>query len=130
MTLTDVYCLYNRARGSNLISPEDLIAAVACMKDLHLGMSEREFPSGVKVIQDDQFDDKVVSSKLKDMAEKQPNGLTSMEAGRLLKISALLAHEQLLAAEQMGYLARDETLESTRFFSNKFHEWSEALLVT
>ena len=25
MTLPDVYCLFNRARGSELISPEDLI---------------------------------------------------------------------------------------------------------
>jgi ESCRT-II complex subunit VPS36 len=27
MTLPDVYCLFNRARGSELVSPEDLIKA-------------------------------------------------------------------------------------------------------
>jgi hypothetical protein len=29
MPLTDVYCLFNRARGSELVSPDDLLAAVA-----------------------------------------------------------------------------------------------------
>ena len=29
MTLTDVYCLYNRARGTDLISPDDLLQAAS-----------------------------------------------------------------------------------------------------
>ena len=45
MTLTDVYCLYNRARGTNLISPEDLLQAVDRLDDLRLGLSARTFPS-------------------------------------------------------------------------------------
>lgn len=28
MTLPDVYCLFNRARGAELVSPDDLLAAV------------------------------------------------------------------------------------------------------
>ena len=46
MTLTDVYCLFNRARGTNMISPEDLLRALDLMGELRLGMSKRAFASG------------------------------------------------------------------------------------
>jgi hypothetical protein len=32
MTLTDVYCLFNRARGTELISPDDLFVSVSSPK--------------------------------------------------------------------------------------------------
>ena len=127
LTLTDVYCLYNRARGSNLISPDDLLKAVDCMKSLNLGMSKRVFPSGVIVVQEDSFDDDVMATKLRELAEEQlslNSGLTAMEVSRTLHISALLAYEQLLQSEKLGYLCRDETLETTRFYPNLFEEFA------
>ena len=131
LTLTDVYCIYNRARGTNLISPEDLLDAVGCMKRLRLGMSERTFPSGVKVVQDDAFSDTKMAVRLKELAEEQltlgVQGLTAMEASRALHVSALLAHEQLLESEKLGYLCRDETLETTRFFPNLFEDYLTAI---
>lgn len=46
MLLTDVYCMYNRARGTQLISPEDLLAALALFPQLAVGMRVRIFNSG------------------------------------------------------------------------------------
>lgn len=134
MTLTDVYCLFNRARGTNMISPEDLIKALDLMKELNLGISKRSFKSGVVVIQDDEFDDEIMAKKLSELASssmKPSNqndivtksligGITAMDVCRSLKISALLANEQLLSAEQMGFLCRDSTIEGVRFFPNLF----------
>ncbi|KAL7542034.1 hypothetical protein ACHAXR_011467 [Thalassiosira sp. AJA248-18] len=138
MTLTDVYCLFNRARGTNMISPEDLIKALDLMKELKLGISKRSFSSGVIVIQDDAFDDEVMAEKLAKLAsssiihQSQNNthssgitqssigGITVMDVCRALKTSALLANEQLLSAEQMGWLCRDSTIEGVRFFPNLF----------
>lgn len=37
VSLTDLYCLYNRARGMELVSPNDLLEAVMLMESLHLG---------------------------------------------------------------------------------------------
>ena len=129
MTLTDVYCLFNRARGANMISPEDLITAVGQMEKIGLGMKVREFDngSGVSVLQETRFDDSVMVKKLRDYIDGTKEGrivvgLTAMEAGRILKISPLLAKEQLLSAEQNGLLCRDVTLEGTRFFCNIFME--------
>jgi ESCRT-II complex subunit VPS36 len=49
LTLTDAYCLYNRARGTDLISPEDLLQAATMLRPLRLGLHLDSFPSGVKV---------------------------------------------------------------------------------
>lgn len=139
MTLTDVYCLFNRARGTNMISPEDLLKALDLMKELNLGVSKRSFSSGVVVIQDDEFDDEIMAKKLADLASSSMNrtsqgdaissglagslsigGITVMDVCRALKTSPLLANEQLLSAEQMGWLCRDSTIEGVRFFPNLF----------
>jgi len=140
MTLTDVYCLFNRARGTNLISPEDLLKALDLMKELGLGMSKRSFKSGVLVVQDDAFDDEVMAKKLANLAsssikqkvDTQPalglagttltdvGGITVIDVSRTLKMPALLANEQLQSAEQMGWLCRDETIEGIRYFPNLF----------
>jgi ESCRT-II complex subunit VPS36 len=135
MTLTDVYCLYNRARASNLISPEDLLQAVSYMPVLHLGMSQRHFPSGLTVLQDDAVDDEKSAALLVAACAEHDNtdsthtqsGITADQAAKYLKLSAVLAHEQLLAAEVAGALVRDETLDSLRFFPNRFQEFVDAL---
>jgi len=141
---------YNRARGANMISPDDLIEALGKMELLGLGMKLREFEgSGVKVLQETGFDDSVMAKKLIDHMESKEGGrnvdggvvqdfvnfltgeveikiaknyvgLTALEAARVLKISPLLANEQLLSAEQNGYLCRDVTMEGTRFYKNLF----------
>lgn len=49
LTLTDAYCLYNRARGTDLVSPEDLLQAATLLRPLRLGLHLDMFPSGVKV---------------------------------------------------------------------------------
>lgn len=122
MTLTDVYCLYNRARGTNLISPEDLLQAVDQMQVLSLGLSHYQFPSGLRVLQDASLNDDQIADRLVQIASK---GITCQEASHLLHVSVLLAQEQLTAAERHGALVRDETTESIRFFPNRFTEWSE-----
>ena len=123
MTLTDVYCLFNRARGTNLISPDDLMMSLEWMPKLGLGMKKREFESGVVVVQDDSFDDVKMADKLLQIADtKEEDGVTALDVSRLLKINAMLANEQLLEAEKLGRLCRDVTLEGTRFYRNRFVE--------
>lgn len=123
MTLTDVYCLFNRARGTNLVSPDDLLRVLPLLSSLGLGMSSREFAgSGVRVLQDDRFDDDAVARRLRQAAEAQPDtGLTALDASRVCGIpSVLVVAEHLHVAEKAAVLCRDTTVEGTRYFPNLF----------
>jgi ESCRT-II complex subunit VPS36 len=118
MSLTDVYCLFNRARGTNLISPEDLRQACEVLGDLKLGLSQRTFASGVIVIQLDNRLGLQNSTTSESLLKLCPT--TALEASHVLKMSPLLAVEQLEEAERLGLLCRDVTLETVRFYPNKF----------
>lgn len=52
LALVDLYCMYNRARGTDLISPDDLLIACQTMTARTDGkVILRTFASGVKVVQ-------------------------------------------------------------------------------
>nr|CAG4643352.1 EOG090X09MN [Ilyocryptus agilis] len=51
MALSDAYCRVNRARGLDLLSPEDFMQACHEMKDLNCPIILRRFESGVYVLQ-------------------------------------------------------------------------------
>ena len=51
MALPDAYCRINRARGLELLSPEDFFQACRQMKVLNLPIKLRKFESGVHVLQ-------------------------------------------------------------------------------
>lgn len=128
MTLTDVYCLFNRARGSNLLSPEDFRAAAEECKRLQLGISVVTLPSGLVVLQDDQQADPACLQErlqllLSQQLDNNATSLTALDVSRHWRISAVLALEQLKVVEQCGYWVRDETLESLRFYPNRFGEF-------
>ena len=60
LPLPDVFCLFNRARGSELISPEDLLKACQLWAKLRVPLQFRIFESGVTVVQSlDRSDDEV-----------------------------------------------------------------------
>ncbi|KAJ8873603.1 hypothetical protein PR048_024421 [Dryococelus australis] len=51
MALTDVYCRVNRARGLELLSPEDLLGACRMLERARLPVRFHQFDSGVMVLQ-------------------------------------------------------------------------------
>lgn len=57
MVLTDVYCRVNRARGLELVSPEDLLNACRQLAPLGLPIVLRTFDSGVMVLQSQTHND-------------------------------------------------------------------------
>ena len=50
MSLTDVYCRINRARGIELISPDDLVEAVKLTNIHNLPLIYRTYDTGLKVL--------------------------------------------------------------------------------
>lgn len=55
MTLSDIYCMFNRARGVELISPDDLYQAARLQTQLKLGYHLRKFQGGLIVLQAGAF---------------------------------------------------------------------------
>lgn len=62
--LADVYCAYNRARGLDVVSPEDLLAACALLPRLRLGVATRELAGGLTVLALDSLSDAAVLARL------------------------------------------------------------------
>ena len=60
MAMADVYCLFNRARGSELVSPDDLLQAVNCFPQVHAPLRLKQFSTGVLVVQSDSHSTKQV----------------------------------------------------------------------
>lgn len=119
MTLTDVYCRVNRARGMELLSPEDLLNACEMFEFLRLPVRLRVFDSGVMVIQSkDHSEDKVIKSTAALVEEK--SSLTAEELAQQIGLSVILAKERLLLTEKVGGVCRDDTVEGLRFFPNLF----------
>lgn len=60
MSMADVYCRVNRARGLELLSPEDLMTACRLMSSLQLGLCLRTFDSGATVLQLSDHNDSMI----------------------------------------------------------------------
>lgn len=116
MSLADAYCRVNRARGLELLSPEDLLNAC---KVLSGPVKMRQFPSGAMVLQLESHDEAAVLVATTEIVEEKES-MTVEELARILSISMILAQERLLIAERAGNLCRDESLEGLRFYPNLF----------
>ncbi|XP_017467783.1 PREDICTED: vacuolar protein-sorting-associated protein 36 [Rhagoletis zephyria] len=114
MSLADVYCRVNRARGLELLSPEDLLHAC---EQLNGPIKLRKFPSGAMVLQLESQDDELVAADTLEKV-KEATSLAVEELAKQMGISLLLAKERLLAAERLGKVCRDESLEGLRFYPN------------
>lgn len=119
MALTEVYCLVNRARGMELLSPEDLVNACKMFESMKLPLRLRVFDSGVMVVQlQSHSEEEMIASALDSVTDK--GSLTAEEFARLLGLSVLLSKERLLLAEKVGHLCRDDSVEGLRFYPNRF----------
>ncbi|XP_076070474.1 vacuolar protein-sorting-associated protein 36-like [Mytilus galloprovincialis] len=119
MTLTDVYCRVNRARGMELLSPEDLINACEMLEILRLPLRLKTFDSGVMVLQLQSHDEEqIIKDTTKTVEEHQ--SMTSEELSQNAGISVILAKERLLLTEKVGGVCRDESVEGLRFYPNLF----------
>lgn len=117
MSLTEVYCRVNRARGLELLSPEDLLNACKLLNNGLLVM--RQFPSGAIVLQLESHSDEVVAEETAQQVEESKS-LSSEELARILGISLILALERLFTSERAGKICRDESMEGLRFYPNLF----------
>ncbi|GAB6033260.1 Vacuolar protein-sorting-associated protein 36 [Chamberlinius hualienensis] len=126
MVLTDVYCRFNRARGLELISPEDLIHACKALEQMKLSVCFRIFDSGVMALQlASQKEEKIMAESIHMLEDKK--SLTAEEFAQLIGIPVVLAKERLLLIEKNGGACRDDSVEGLRFYPNLFLTFKEAV---
>lgn len=118
MTLTEAFCRINRARGLELLSPEDVLNAC---KMLNGPIKLRQFPSGAMVLQLESHDDAAVAEEIY-LTIVESDSLSVEELATLKNISILLSKEKLLTSERAGKICRDESIGGLRFYPNLFNE--------
>ncbi|XP_016538331.2 vacuolar protein sorting-associated protein 36 [Capsicum annuum] len=125
INLIDIYCLFNRARGTELISPDDLLRACSLWEKCDVPVMLRKFDSGVMVIQSKNHSDDEVFTRIRSMVttpDALRAGVTASDAAMTLGIAPAMAKEHLLSAEGRGLLCRDVSPDGFRFFVNLLQE--------
>ncbi|KAL6769707.1 VPS36 [Auxenochlorella protothecoides x Auxenochlorella symbiontica] len=127
LPLPEVYCLYCRVRGSELISPDDLLHALECLPHVQAPMQLRDFTSGLRVVQAASFSDDRLCQRILDILggegpAGQPlgQGLSVEDAAVILGTPRALAAEQLELAEGRGLLCRDDAGHGSVVFYRNF----------
>ena len=135
ITLTDAFVRVNRARGLELVSPDDILMAAKSLKETSLPMRLHTFQSGVLVLMTSNHSEEEIRQDLMNQVEsivilcsssyclpqvESLGSLTAEELSRLQGLSVILATERLLSAETEGLLCRDYSVEGLRFYQNRF----------
>ncbi|KAG8484735.1 hypothetical protein CXB51_023905 [Gossypium anomalum] len=105
INLIDAYCLFNRARGTELISPDDMLQACSLWEKFDVPVMLRKFDSGVMVIQNKSHSDEEVFARIKSLVTKPEalrTGMSPTDAAMTLGIAPAMAKEHLLTAESKG----------------------------
>ena len=116
IALADFYCLYNRARGTALISPGDLVSAC---QNLNGDVILKKLNSGLLVLQSKAYSSAQLADRINQAFEDPMTSfITASDLSKKESISVQLATELLQSAEQTGRLARDSSSSGLRFYCN------------
>eukprot|EP01086_Lenisia_limosa_P000837 TRINITY_DN11462_c0_g1_i1.p1 TRINITY_DN11462_c0_g1~~TRINITY_DN11462_c0_g1_i1.p1 ORF type:complete len:214 (-),score=45.07 TRINITY_DN11462_c0_g1_i1:25-666(-) len=119
LSLTDVFCIYNRARGTEMVSPEDLQKAAQRLEPLGLSCKLKNYESGLKAITLVDKSEELAAEGIADVVHEQgPQSPYTLALAMSLAIP--LAQELLRASEQSGLLCRDESPNGVIYHDNFF----------
>ncbi|CAZ84428.1 unnamed protein product [Tuber melanosporum] len=124
ITLVDLWAIYNRARGIELISPSDLEKAAGLFEKLKLPVRVRRFRSGLLVVQESRSSDAETVKRIMEWiaGPRWGWGVTAAQAAEKFGWSIGVAAEELEMAEERGALCREVGVEGVRFWRNWFVE--------
>ena len=119
LPILDAYCLYNRSRGGNSISPIEMNQACELFESLQLPIKIRMLGSGTKAL---QLGAQAIEELTRRIVNKlkEHEHLSAKETSEIFKISSIIALECLLIAEKNGSLCRDQGLQGLHFYPNLF----------
>ncbi|CAG9466824.1 unnamed protein product [Pedinophyceae sp. YPF-701] len=131
--LTEAWYYFNRARGQEMVSPQDMKDAFRAMAKLNLDARLVRFEGGVLMVEGGGVTHGALSERAANMAldawagrEGKPRGVGAPAVAAALSVGQEVARRLLEHAEAQGLLCRDDGLEGTTYFANIFPEVGEA----
>jgi ESCRT-II complex subunit VPS36 len=127
MQLVEIYCAFNRARGTELITPDELLKACQLFRTFQLPLRLAKFESGVLVVQLIETDrDKkggALQQKIVQLLERNNShsstewtSTTATAVSVELKIGLFVAQAELVAAEKNAVVVRDVHYDGTQWY--------------
>ena len=129
MPLTDVWYFFNRARGGDMVSPDDLAAACRVLGAVTGGaLSTSKVGSGAVVVHTAEASPASIRARLVELGGAGGDGpgggggpISPPHAAEVLGVPVALVSDILKEAEREGAVARDEGGgEGTVFYANHF----------
>ena len=124
--LIDLYCMYNRARGTDLISPDDLLIACKKMAQSSTRFMLKTYPSGVVTVQSKMFNEDAYYERIAETIQASQGGMSVSKIAETMKVNVTLMKEHLLAAETKGTICRDESYEGVQYYENRIRIFTAA----
>ena len=120
MSIVDAWCLYNKARGSDLVSPEDMYKACKKLPTLQGSIIQCIEVRGLHLL---RLDDVAGDAKLLSLLEDATVFVTPLSLSAELKVSARVATEILTDAENRGLVVIDaQHAEGVVYYKNLFQK--------
>lgn len=119
--LEEIYCALNRARGTALVSPDEIYHAAKHIETNfpQAGLKYKKYKSGIAVIQDNSLSDNAIVDQVLASITEYPDGLSCEMYSARRGCSPIIALEQLRMAEEMGELCRDDSPRGLLYYPNK-----------
>jgi len=120
--LEEIYCALNRARGTALVSPDEILHAAKNIEKIYpqAGLKYKKYKSGIAVLQDNTLSDNAIVDQVLTILTEFPEGLSSEMYSARCGCSPIIAREQLIIGEELGELCRDDSPKGLLYFPNRF----------
>ena len=118
LSVAEAYCLFNRALGTNYVSPNDLAEALKHLNRREFGVKV-ETIEGVTVV---ILSDKQYKTVIKEILSKfgDDEFTTPLLISKKTQLPLTITRNYLLRAESEGVLCRDDSMAGLRFYKNRF----------
>lgn len=125
ITLIDAYCIYNRARGGNTVSPKDMQQALKNFKSVSNKIMIKNFNNEMIVLHTKDFSNQnILNLVMQFMKQKNEEFVTVNELTKILNVKNVIL-EKILIEDMLngGYLLIDEYDLDVRYYLNKIREY-------
>lgn len=121
ITLIDAYCIYNRARGGNTISPKDMMQALKSFSSVSNKIMIKNFNNEMIVLHTkDYSNENILKLIINYLNEKKEDSVSTSEISQILNVKNVLL-EKILINDMLltGRLCADESDLEVRYYLNK-----------